>query len=246
MPLSDLVDHWELDEASGNAISGTGSNDLTDVNGVGTSGGARDFEAASSQALTRADNAALSFGNEGLTIAAFVTAESLPASLDMSIVQKTTGSGGDYFLQIRSSDLANSRFAFIVYGSASFGNEGKVLADTFGEPFTATLYFVLGWHDPVNDVVGIQINDGTADTTAHTAGIVDGTGDFEVSGVTFSNFWDGTIKKLSIFRGVLSAAEKTWLYNSGSGRTYSEILAGMGGEPATADGKILIAPVGFA
>lgn len=224
--IDSLVACYELNEASGNALDAHDDNDLTDTNNVGSTGTARDFERDSSQYFTLADNTDLSFGDEALTIVAFAQLESKPGASDLSIIQKTSGGSGEYFLQYRNSDSVD-RFAFVVYGATGFGSEGKVLAETIGSPALDTPYFVVCWHDPTNNVVGIQVNDGTANTTAHSAGIFDGNGAFQLSGVEFGNYFDGLLWKVAIWRRVLTTEEKTWLYNSGTGRSYAEIVAGM-------------------
>lgn len=227
--IDNLVASWELNEASGDAVDAHSNGlNLTDTNTVGTSGGWRDFERDSSQYFTRASEANLVWGDEPMTIIADVELESKPAAVDMCIVQKTTGGNGEYFFQYRNNG-SEDRLAFAVFGSAGFGNFGITLADSLSSPSTGVPYFIVGWHDPTNDVIGIQVNDGTEDTEPHSAGIYgSGTGNFELSGFEFSNFWDGRIRRVRMWRRVLTAPEKTWLYNSGTGRTYAEIVAGMG------------------
>lgn len=243
--IDNLVASWELDEASGDAIDAHGANDLADNNTVGAAGGWRDFERDNDEFFVIADNTDLSFGDEALTIAAEVELESKPAG-DMDVVGKGNGSNGEYFLQY-SNAAAADRFVMNVFGTTGFGSQGVATANTFGSPPTGTPCFLVGWHDPTNNQLGIQVNDGTADTVSHSAGILDSGGEFylsDSSGV-FGNMWDGRIRRVRIWRRVLTAEEKTWLYNAGSGRSYSDIVAGMPSASMT-DGKVIIAPVGFA
>jgi len=37
-------------------------------------------------------------------------------------------------------------------------------------------------------------------------------------------FFDGLIEEVAFYKRVLTAAERTWLYNSGAGRAYAEVL----------------------
>lgn len=228
--IDNLLAYWELNEASGNAIDAHSTHDLTDVNtvtsGTGKVGNARDFESGASEHFLLASNADVQMGDEDFTIAGWVNAESAPSSADMSVIQKTNGSDGEYFLQWRNA-AGTDRFRFVVYGASGFGSEGVVTATTFGTPSIATWYFLVAWHDSVNNQLGIQVNDGTADTASHAAGVFTGTADFQMSGVTFSNFWDGLLDEIGIWGRILTAQEKTWLYNGGNGRSYSDIVAGM-------------------
>lgn len=256
VPLQSLVittleAYYELNEASGNAIDAHDVHDLTDTNTVGASastpcrvGNARDFERDNSQYFVIADNADLSFGNEDFTVWGWMQLESKPASVDLSAIQKTTGGTGEYFLQYRNND-GTDRFAFAVFGSAAFGDFGLVTADNLGSPSTGTCYFVVGWHDSVNDVIGIQVNNGTANTVAHTAGVFDGTGDFTISGFEFSNFWDGLLDEMGVARKVLTTGEKDFLWNGGSGRSYSDIQnEGGGGGGGTCRAALLLRGAG--
>lgn len=235
--IDNLVAYWSLGEASGDAIDDHAANDLTDNASVGSAAGkvgnARDFERDNLEYFVRADNTDLSVGDEDFTICAWLLLESKPSSVDLGALQKTTGGNGEYFLQWRNND-GTDKFAFAVFGSSGFGNFGLATADTLGSPSTGVWYFVCGWHDSVNDQLGIQVNNGTANTVSHTAGVFDGTGDFTISGLEFSNYWDGLIDEVGFWKKVLTAGEKTFLYNSGSGRSYSDIQnegAGGGSTP---------------
>jgi hypothetical protein len=221
MALTDsLISYWSLDEASGDALDAHGSNDLTDNNTVGTAAGkvagARDFERGSSQHFSLADNADLSTGDIDFTIAAWVQLESKPGG-NMSVVQKTTNLSGEYFF---FHEASSDRFKLEVYGAGGFGSVGAVTANNLGAPSLATWYFVVAWHDSANNEVGISVNAGTPDTAAHSAGVLDGAGAFELSGFTFGTFWDGLIDEVGFWKRVLTADERTELYNGGDGLAY--------------------------
>lgn len=216
-----LISHWPLNEESGNAIDAHGAYDLTDNGSVGFRKGvlgvARDFEAGSSQSFSIADNADLSTGNIDFTLACWVIAESLPASV-MVILSKyhaNTTTLREYMLHWNN---AASRFRFTVTDGTTTGN---VDASNFGLPVVDTPYHIICWHDSVNNQIGIQVN-GIAETpTSYSAGAQDSAEDFRIgarnatAGVT--SFWDGRIEDVWFWKRVLSAGERLALYAGGSG-----------------------------
>lgn len=79
-------------------------------------------------------------------------------------------------------------------------------------------------------MIGIQVNNGTANTTNHTTGSFD-----SVTSICIGAYgnacnaltFDGRIAKTGFWRKVLTAAEKTALYNSGKGLKYSALDSGL-------------------
>ena len=242
MSLSDnLVAYWSLDEASGNAIDAHASNDLTDNNTVGTASGVvsgcRDFEESSSEYFSIADNTDLSTGDIDFTFAFWLQLESKATS--KCPIVKADAVNAEYYLQYHSG---SDRLQFLVYGATGFGSGGSAVANTLGSPSTSTWYFVVCWHDSVNNQVGIAVNGGTADTASHSAGVLDGTSAFHIGSYPgFSQHWDGLIDEVGFWKRVLTADERTELYNSGSGRDYAYIAGGAA--PATS-GNLLLLGVG--
>jgi len=238
--VTDLVSFWSLEEASGTRDDAHSTNDLADTNSVGVAAGkvdnAADFEEGSAQYLSIADNAALSMGDIDFTIVAWVNAESFPGG-DRSIVAKGDGTDGEYYLQYRTT---STRFRFVAHGGTGFGTTNAVTANNLGAPSPATWYFIVAWHDATANEVGIQVNDGTADTAAATGGAIDDGGAFHLGAYpAFGQHWDGLIDQVGVYKKVLSAGEKTALYNSNNGLSY----AAMGGGAATTP-KLLLLGVG--
>lgn len=215
MALTDsLVSYWKLEEASGTRADSHGTNHLTDNNTVtqatGKLGNAAQFTAANSEWLSIADNASLSAGDTDFTLAAWVYLDS--KSADRWFAAK----GGEYMFGYRNG---SDRLIFIV---AKAGNPTSITAGTFGSPPTATWLHVVGWHDAVADQIGIAVNAGTANTAAYSAGVDDSTSAFEVGRGDFFglNYMDGRIDALGFWRRVLTAQERTDLYNGGAGLEY--------------------------
>lgn len=222
--LTNLVSYWKLDEASGNALDAHGSNTLTDNASVGSAAGkinnARDFESSTHQYFSIADNAALSTGDIDFTFACWVKAESL---VNYPVILGKWGTYAGYREFVLYYDTSSFRFQFAVESSG--GTLASAVANTFGAASTGTWYFVVGWHDSVNNLVGISINAGTADTVSHTLGVRDSTLQFQIGGSNQnvqSLFWDGLIDEVGFWKRVLTSQERTDLYNGGSALSYDD------------------------
>ena len=235
----DLTDHaayWNLDEANGNRDDSVGANSLTDNNTVLSAPGkikaAADFEKGSSEFLEIADNAELSTGDIDFTFAGWVMLESKTGS-NMNIVSKhESATNREYRLFFQQS---SNRFVFQVFDNAGT-IIGSAVANQLGSPALATWYFIAGWHDSVNNQVGIQINNGAADTAATSGVIADKSANFRMGAQNTSetSFWDGLIDEFGFWKRVLTPQEISTLYNSGNGLAYglgnpeSNVISGNG------------------
>lgn len=215
--LNDLVAFWKLDEASGNRLDSAGANNLADNNTVtqatGKQGNAAQFTAANSEYLSIADNAALSMGDIDFTIAGWVYLDTKIA--DRGICAKFGGSQNEFILRFQFAVL---QFVFSVY---SGGSIVACPATSFGNPLTGQWYFVVAWHDSVANTINIQINNGAVDSVAYSVGVNDSNGAFRVGDIaTLDRYMDGRIDELGVWKRVLTANERTTLYQAGSGLTY--------------------------
>lgn len=212
--LTDLVSHWKMDEASGTRADSHGANDLTDHNTVtqaeGKLGSAGQFTRANNEWLSCADAADLSGGDRDFTFACWVWLDGKTNLI--TIVDKNDGTDWEYTLYYNNS---TDRLRWFCDGpSASVDRSANV----FGSPPTGQWIFIVAWHDSTNNVIGIQINNGTANTSAFDGGVRDTTGMFTVGNDGSS--WDGRIDSLSRWNRLLTADEKTALYNGGAGLEY--------------------------
>ena len=218
-----LVGYWNLNEASGNALdSHSNALHLTDNNTVGASGSSRDFEVDNTEYFNLGgDNANLS-GGTGVSLAfsALVQLESKGAN--RTILSKYVAGAGnrEYLLYF---DNAADRFRFLVSNDGTA--TASLSANNLGSPSTATPYFVIAWHDATADTINIQINNGTTDSAAHSTNIHDSGTDFCIGAAAGGvSTFDGLISKVGVWRNrILTSDEKTYLYNSGSGRVFSEL-----------------------
>jgi hypothetical protein len=228
----DLISHWKLEETgAATRADSHGSNTLTATNapssGTGKIGNGVDLEFSSSQSLSVASNASLTTGNIDFAIAAWVNLESKIAD-EMTVAAKTEAGNGEWWLDYTDN---SDRWRFSVYSAAGFGGAGIVSANNYGSPPTATWAFLFVWHDSVNNTVNIQVDDGTIDSVAHSAGVNSLTGNFFIGSDPFANFFDGIIDEVSFWKRIPDADERTWLYNAGAGRSFDE-WSSYGASPA--------------
>ncbi len=208
-----LESYWALGEASGNATDSVGTNTLTDNNSVGSAAGkignARSFAAASSQYLSHTDNASLSTGDIDFTVAFWHKATTLNAG-----GYGLAGTTREYIVHYDSS-----RFKF--YVSSNGALTASAVANNLGAPSTATWYYIVAWHDSVNNLIGISVNDGTADTASYSSGVFDSTSTFMLGrNADGGNYADGLFDEFGFWKRVLTSGERTSLYNGGSGLAY--------------------------
>lgn len=239
MALTDnLISFWELGEASGTRVDAVtaSANNLTDNNtvtqAVGKVGNAGKFTLANSEFLSRAHNASLATGNIDQTHCAWVYLDSEPGT-DMTIVSKQRSGAGEYSLIWQTS----SQLFEWTHKDGGSTYVVTITASTFGATNTATWYFVVAWFDSVAGIGYISVNDGAANSAAKTGTpATDATTDFSIGsrgnpGPT--EYWDGRVDQAGLWKRVLTAAERTFLYNSGNGRSYAEIVG------APSSGRIL-------
>ena len=224
---TNLISYWKLDETTGNRIDSKGSNNLTVTNGVSYAGGKMGNSVAftavggaedrvSQQYLQINDNATISAGDTNFTFAGWVYMGR--KDKNMSIVAKgDSGAANEFNLRYT---LGSDRFEFWVHNGSALTS---IFANNFGSPSINTWYYVVAWHDATNNQLGIQINNGTANTSSYSGAVQDNTSRFLVGTWqdTPDQEWEGRIDELGFWRKVLSAQEKADLYNNGAGNTYT-------------------------
>jgi RHS repeat-associated protein len=212
-----LVSWWALDEASGARNDSHGANTLTDNNTVTSASGLKSnaaaFVPANAEYLSVADNAGLSGGDVGFTLVANVYLNSTTNYL--VIANKGSANYTDYRL-VYNIDV--SSFLFRV------GNGITNVAVNSSPVVTNTWYTVIAWHDSVNNTINIQINNGPVSSINFTGGTIDTVYPLTIGANSDgTQGLDGRIDEVALYKRVLTAAERTWLYNNGSGRTYMEV-----------------------
>jgi hypothetical protein len=215
--LSDanLVAYWKMEEASSATRNDSkGTNHLTNNGTVaqiaGKLGNAAGFD-NSADVLTCADNAVLSMGDVDMTLGGWFYWDAITNAVLAGKALSAGGANQDYTLACSGGVI---QFRVNPTGSETIVSSGIT-------PQTGQWYFIVGWHDAANDLIGIEVRDSSGNTlasvtTPHAGGINDGAANFEVS-YSLSPF-SGRVDNLFLYKGkVLSAGERTALYNGGAG-----------------------------
>ncbi len=224
-----LVAYWKLDEGSGPRNDSLSTNHLTDNNTVTQQTGrlnyAAQFTAANSEYLNIADNAALSSGNVDLTITSWVYLDSKPT---YGFIASKWGNSGTGEYDLYYSGAAVDRFiaGWSTNGTASASDS----ANSFGPASIGVWTFVVMWHDATANTLNIQVNNGVVDFVAASGGH-DGPTDFQLGAYLGGNNWNGRIDEVGIWKRVLTANERTALWNNGEGCTYPFIACAITNTP---------------
>jgi hypothetical protein len=214
--LTDLISYWKMDEASGTrADSVTGSaNDLTDNNTVASTTGkisnAGSYVAANSEYLSRASNSSLQCGDIDFTFSCWIYSTAW-ATASLVTKDDDAASSRDYTV-----DISTNVPRFYINGSV-FVSGPASLSDS-------NWYFIVAWHDAAANTVNIQVNNGTVQSTG-TSGEVPHTSSaqFRIGAreyASFPDYFTGIIDEVGFWKRVLTADERTALYNAGSGLSY--------------------------
>lgn len=218
--LTSLVSHWKLDEASSGTAAVTrndshGTNHLTDVNTVpsapGLMGNSASFNAANLERLIHGHNSSLAVTDEDFTVACwfYLTAQQNGARL---VSKRSANNNCDYDLYLDNTGRVYAE----IRNSAGTGK----LVSVAGVVLNAWNLCV-GWHDAAGDTINIQLNNGTPGSAA-TAGIIPGgTGEFRIGELQqVSRPLTGRVDSASLWKRMLTDAERTSLYNGGAGLDY--------------------------
>ena len=215
-PSTGLVSYWKLDETTGTRVDSVGTNHLTPTNAPGSAAGkigtACDFESTSSQYLSHADPTPL--GDEDFTYSLWFKRESLGGNVQL--IGKDTNTGRCYYM------FTNGSSVFLTFGDDAKTAVISVANDT-------NWHFVCAWHDAVADTMHIQVDGGTVGSMA-TAGIFPNPLVQQVrigarQYPTAEDYFDGLIDEVGLWRRVLTAQERSDLYNGGAGLPQSGLHA---------------------
>lgn len=222
---TNLIACWEFDSVSGNALdSHTNGLTLTN-NNVATYVAGKVNNAArtlrtSSQYFSRTSEALLQVGNQSFGFYGWIQAHTNFAAVSY-ILSKDNNSAANRDFNIQwLTTVGNLRFLVGIgagTGAATVDSPTNLSLDTW--------YFLSAWYDQPSGTLNIQTDNGVVTTTSGvTKGGVGGV-EFRVGNrlTTFSNI---IIDQLFFYKArFLSADERTWLYNNGAGRAYSELSA---------------------
>jgi hypothetical protein len=216
-----LLAYWTLDEASSTRFDsltgcGGGGCNLTDNNTVAQAVGiltnAAQFTSANSEWLSHVDDATLSAGNTDFTIAVWVY---LDTKITSGIVSKYPFGGQNEYLILYNA--SGDRFQFYLCSDGTTCT--SVTANAFGAVSASTWYYIIGWRDKANNIQGIEVN-ALFNSQSYTNALFDGSAAFEIGRYGGSNYFNGRIDSVALWRRALSQNERIWLYNAGTGCEY--------------------------
>ena len=219
--LTSLVAAWKLDDLTDSTGRG---NTLTNNNSAtfntGKIGNAVYVAAASSQYLSITSNTDVQLSSSDFTIGLWAYHSSFSGAKNIALGKDASGQR-EYYLFSEDTGTNNNRFKIAVF---SGGAEKTAIANSFGDLSTATWYCVIAWWDSVAQTLNLSVNDGTTNTN-NIAAALDAPASAALnigrrSFAGFENYFDGRIDAVHVWKRVLSAADRTEFYNSGTGKEY--------------------------
>jgi hypothetical protein len=231
--LNNLIAYWPGNEVNGNALDlHVNALHLTDVHTVTSNPGlsyplARQYTKANSEHHDRpGDDALLSAGDLDFTIAQAMRFDTWPVGAGFYATCAKWGYLTNAKEYLAGWSAASGRLEFRV--SSNGAAESTVAANALGGPLTNTWYWLVAWHDSVADTINVQVNDGIVDSAAFAAGVADKTYKFQLGATVATNFMDGRLGPTMFWKsapgggGVLTAAQRTALWNGGTPLQYTE------------------------
>lgn len=211
---ADAVAYWKLDEASGTRADSTGrGHDLSDVQGDVSVGAGK------------VGNSAVFGGVNQQRLRCVADSDLIMSGADFYIALWAKLNTPTYYALAMRFDQFDEEYAVEFSGdlsriSLSLGNNGYVEANTFGDVTTGVWYFIEAYNR-TDGIYGIAVNGGVFDTgvelsalpelsTPFTVGNLERIGGFSVQ---------GAIDEIGVWRRLLTADERAYLYNGGDGRT---------------------------
>lgn len=225
--VANLVAYWPMDEAAGatRADSHTNGYDLTDNGTVSAATGlindAADFTSSSTKYLSKTTETVFAYNRtENRSLSFWVNPDSV-TGVQTLVSKWTTGSGQEWIVYLNGTS--------VVLGLTA---GGAVVTNTAGLG-TATWYHIVATFDSSGDGQ-IFVDAGTPATGNRATGTGGGGADVIFGNNSGVNTFNGQIDEACFFDDILTADEVDWLYNAGSGRSYSELVgAGFAHSKAT-------------
>jgi hypothetical protein len=213
------VEHWKLDEASGQFVGVVNAYHMTEQSGTvdaatGKVSGGRDFEAIDTEYAEVADNANLSGGNRTFGGTFWVRPETVSGVIADKGWQSASDTSREWILWFNTTTTI--RFTM------QNGGFVRDLTSTTPSISTGTWYFVCFWYDANTDLMNLQINNGTPVTLGDTLGSYDGTRSFRLGASPGQTLYmDGILDEFSWFAGNFpDSTQRTAMYNAGNGLAY--------------------------
>ena len=217
---TNLVSWWALEEDSGLAMDSHGTNHLTRKgvidNAAALQGMGAYFPNVNGRYMSLTANDSINFEHEDYTIGVWYKPTVITGGdYDKPFIHRANASYTELFL----GTTPNNKPRFITKGGAV----------SWATACTANnWYLVIGWHVASENKSYLQVNNATPVSFTDTVGggathynarfgrrIVE---DVAGSGI------NGILDEMFMYRRALSADERSWLYNDGAGRTYTDTV----------------------
>jgi hypothetical protein len=215
-----LVSYWNLNEASGNRADSHGSNTLTDNNTVGSAttapanmpGTVANFVVASSQYFSLADSATTVWGEDGNGATCAVWKKLTTPTLYGPIFTRQSSAQG-FNLYTETGSLITTLGETFVPGSVT-----RTITTVGG-----VWELVIMWYDPTDKKLRLSVNDAgeVASDAGTNAAITAATQEIRIGSWNHGQL-GGNLSSLLVWNRVLTAGERTDLYNSGDGLFYGQ------------------------
>jgi hypothetical protein len=232
--IDNLVSYWSLEEASGARDDAHSTHNLTDNNTVtsatGKVGTAASFAAATTESLSVADHADFS-GPGDLSIALWVRPTTGGAATDRRLVTKDNVNDQREWSLFLSNSSGPSWQIFDSVSGLSTAEAAAIPSDS------STWTFLIATYTASDMTPRLYVNNGTVNAGSALSNALKNTTAAVYLGTASDGAYqphDGLLDEVGIWRKVLTSDERTWLYNSGSGRSYADIVAE--GSPGASSG----------
>jgi len=179
-----------------------------------------------SQYLSRASTASLQTGDIDFTVWGWVYLNVKNAQ--QAIIAKwNTGSNAREWV-VNYVDTSD-RLRFSVTNDGTVGTTNSVEESVTGAPSVDSWYFFVAYHDSVNNLLGISLNNSAGSTTAHSTGVFSSaTADLTIGAIVGGSLkLNGRVDGPGFIKRLLTPAEKTALFNLGRGVKYAGLPATM-------------------
>jgi hypothetical protein len=142
----------------------------------------------------------------------------------------TLGTNGFFGTGLDGQSAASSHNWFLFYNGdfrmvgCAGSSYKQAVETTIGAASINTWYFVVGEYNATTDTLGIMVNDNTMNTLGSVTALNTVNRPMMVGGrISGGAFLNGRTDEGFVVGRLLNAEEKSWLYNSGAGRSYSEL-----------------------
>lgn len=219
---TDLIAYWRMDEKSGTRVDSHDSYNCTPINspgyGVGRRGKALNLIAASNQMVGCGDSPGISMGSD-VSFCMGLWFKSYNISSTVHLMSKGVVDGFEYLIKCHTT----TGVSFVVRNAANTAYY-QVTASNFGELSNDMWYFVSVFYWAPTAVLGVGVNDVWNTASGPSDGVYDGNNSLFFGGAQDGYYLNGLIDEAFIYKyRYLTPLMHDWMYNSGYGRTYSEL-----------------------